>query len=789
MSFFPILSGLLGGGGSLQILGTPLGTAGSGINTGMTLVGGLDFASSSIANAIATPQNPKAPLWPTRGYSGGGGMRSPATTALAVMTDASADYTGWADFSRGIRPTYDNGAPQQILPLTDAAGPGGTRNALRLHACRQSTAEQVFLASGVAGQIERGSIAHTLTSLWWCAPAKINVRASIPTGPRGWHPTLWSVQIPGNGYCYNGSEHGFECNGLTTTNAYEDPHTNGSPGANVGTLDLGTTYRTTAPHDWCIDESFTSAGKLTYYLDGTQVNQLTASQTVAGANPSYALWTSHVYNSTFGGEAYVAGDWATAGAGGANLDIFGIQVWVPTGGKLYTPLVTISDVLCTAGQAISFTLPSTLSLWGVASVTDQTFCMPTEIEEPGNTNTGWTGAAAGAGMPLWLSYNAGTRTYSGTVPAQGGTLNMVCGYCPPGNALVPATFRIVVAPVYVGATTLALTNGVASTTDLFVAWDIGRDFVSGATTAQGAKAITATGLPTGLSLGTDGKLVGTTTVNGSYTIVTTARNNDGQTTSQNIAVTVSAASSAVPAPTFTAGTVVGYWDANDASKITSTGGVVTAFAPTIGTVTLANASTGPTVVTRVDGNGNTKTALLFHANQFLTAATSLGITSDMTMIAVVEWVQNSITQVVCDLSAGASSFTTNRHIMVSSSTAASGLTYRKNDGSAVQSTAGSGSFPTVGAGKLHLYIGRSPSGSSATILDVGTGTDITGTPVSTAGFAVNTLTVGASTETSAKAKFGEFYLSALIIVQNVIAPADIPTTQAWGTTNYGIQTN
>lgn len=797
-----ILSGS-GGGGAQQILDTPLGTAGTGIYAGMTLVAGMDFASSTIANTIATQATPKNKLWASHGYTNAGGQRSPLSGALAAMTDPSADYTGWHDSGRGIPVPYDNGLPQQIVPITDTVS-GTTRNALRLHAVRQSTAEKAAFNPTADTRLERGSMVHTLSSLWWCAPAKINVRAAIPTGPAGWHPTIWAIQIQNNNFGYNGSERGWECDGSAVTSAYEDPHNAGVVSANGGSLNIGMANRSAAPHDWCMDENFLVSGKFTYYVDGVQVNQLSlagASNTFKTSLPSYAIWTSHIGSIGAPFETYSAASWAAAGAAGANFDILGIQVWVPTGGKVYTPLVTIPDQLTTPGAAFSYTTPASVTLWGVASVASQYTAVPIESEEPGNTDTGWTGSTAGLGLPAWLTAtpNAnGSITFSGTVPNVGGgtnisgALQMALGYCPSGNACVPATFRIVVAPCFVGSN-VTWTQNSATSYDLYMAWDLGRNTVAGAANSKALKGLTVTGLPTGMALGNDGNITGTPPTVSSGTVTTTSTNNDGQTTSATFTYSVTAAASSVAAPTGITGTLVAHWDPNDAASITQTSGSVTAIAPSTSSkstyginagYTLANAGAIGTCPTLVARNGKQALRFTGSASQFLALASNLGIpTNPLTLVLVFEHATTAASQAVFDLAVGGgANVNVGRHVIISST--AGGVGYRKADNSGSPSSASVGTSIPTG---IQLLIARGDIGTSAARLNLnGVGTAVVAGTTTISPSGMDTTTLGAAHISGGNTLVFDGWIYAVLAYASLHSDADVEATAAnWATPNFG----
>jgi hypothetical protein len=235
----------------------------------------------------------------------------------------------------------------------------------------------------------------------------------------------------------------------------------------------------------------------------------------------------------------------------------------------------------------------------------------------------------------------------------------------------------------------------------------------------------------------------------------------------------------------------GSWDANDPSKITTSGGNVVSISGSDSTTNTLTASGTLALASRVDGNGNTKSALSFSGTQALAIASGLGITSDLTIIAIVEWKVNNVTQAVAECGVSGGVFATNRHVMLCSSNTSSGVSHRKIDASSNASIAQTGAAPSAGAGVLHCYIGRSPSGSSQAILDAGNATNLVGAAATAPAAVVglNSTSWGCTTESSAQTKFGQFYGYRLIFVKGAVADADVPNILSWGSTNYGTVTS
>jgi hypothetical protein len=487
--------------------GIALESAGTGLYSGYVLSGGDEFTALDLMSAT----NPTGKYFTTRTYQSTGGARAPASGPLAVMHDVSPDYTGWQDANRGVPvPSFANS--HQIVT-------GEGTSALRLLAIRQSSAEQVLLASGVAGQIERTAMVSGVGALWWDSPAIIDFRVRMPAGPHGQHPTLWAfaTQPPG-GPTFTGNEYGWEC-GNTKVGAYHDVHTNGTITANSET-DIAN-YREGNWHTFTV---VVGVSDYKYYVDGVLVKTLVLDPNSSGDKPDHMLITHHVYNATYQAQIYDPLQWAPGVLpNGIELDIEWFRVWRLSTGTHYVPLTTLADVLLSSGDTVSVTLPAQTVLWGASGLAEYLTCVQNEVEEPGSSNT-----ASYAQLPAGLSWDAPSRTLSGTMPAKPGALYVVVGISGDGNTCVPARFRLCGAPKYT-AGALQWTKNVPVSVDVYTRWNTGRMFQAG----TNPKGLSVSGLPQGLSFdSTTGLITGTPAPagNGSGVLTLSATNSAGQTT-------------------------------------------------------------------------------------------------------------------------------------------------------------------------------------------------------------------------------------------------------------------
>jgi hypothetical protein len=508
-------------GAPVIIGGISTGTAGSGLYDGYVLSAGDEFDTLSIASA----SNPAGRYFATRGYSSNGGMRAPSSGALSNMHDVDPYYTGWNDSNRG-NPIGSLSDSHQLVS-------GEGTSALRLRAKRQTSGEQTLLATGNASQIERAAMIDGAGWLTWDTPSIIEWRARLPVGPAGQHPTLWGLFADPPATSSNtGDEFGFEGHG-SQTKPYLIAWTNHNQVLNAGAL--SSTGRDGNYHTFTVKQSET---QFEYYIDGALVHTASVDPDGRGNKSERMLITNHVH-AAWEGQTYSSSAWASAGANGVDVDIEWFRVWRRSTGKHLRPVVSLPDVMTTAGGALSVVLPAQSTLWGETGLTEYVTAINHELEQPGMTSN----SVGFDRFPTGITYNEGTRTLSGTMPAQAGALYITVNAKGDGNTCEVARFRVCVAPVFKGAASYSGTVGDVVSLDAYAMWDHGRLMTPG----TNPKGLTVSGLPAGLTLNaTTGLITGTLTTVASPTITLGATNSAGQTTSVTRTYTVAAASVGVP---------------------------------------------------------------------------------------------------------------------------------------------------------------------------------------------------------------------------------------------------
>ncbi len=690
-SALTIARALSADGGSIG--GVEIGAAGTGIYSGYVLSGGDDFAALNLISAT----NPNGRYGTARAYSNGG-MRSPESGPLAVMYDASPDHTGWNDSNRGVPIGFD----------THTIVPGEGSGALRLTARRQTAPEQALLNTSVAGQIELGAMIHGAADFWVQRPAIIAVRARLPAGLYGQHPTIWMLSAyPPGGPSFTGNEYGWE-GGRTENEPYHNGHVSGSVTQNHGAK--SPTYRDGNFH------TFTVKAETDYQFraDGTLQYTAAVDPNANGNKPDYLIVSNHVYNALFEGQTYDAADWL-ANPAGCSIDIEWVQYWRPAGASHYNPLIPVTDVFVTAGAALNIALPSQSALWGATGLTELVTAVALEREQPGITsNTATFGL-----MPSGISYDGGTRVISGTVPSQAGHLLFAAGVTGDGNTCKPARFNVFVAPIWSGSSSFSWTNGVPVSYDVYANWSIGRLFQAGAN----PKGLSVSGLPTGLSFSSStGLITGTPTVDSSGSLTISCTNSAGQTTITSPTFAVSTPAG-IAAPVLTGGAVpVASWDFGDPGKITASAGSIDSIAGSDGTsYALTNTGANRPTTTTTGGKG----AANFSAasTQTLGIASGLGLGSaGATIVAIVEPDAGNVAQVILDIANGSATAAFSR-MMLSGSSGGTGWSMRKADATQTSDISQGSAY---GTGR-QLLIGVSQAGTSASRLGVnGQGTFLTG---------------------------------------------------------------
>lgn len=506
------------GGGAVtppQVVGGIIvGSAGvSGIYVGHTLSWGDEFAG---ALDIVGPSAPKGKYFASKGYSAGP-RGNP--TQLGVTYDVDPLFTGHLDSNRGVPIGYSN--LQQNASV------------LRLGARLATTVDQAGLPAtdatlngGVRAIIS--SMIHTEGALAFYPPnvSSVIVEASVRyvgNGQTGWHPDFWTnsgnpMNTFGTGVfdslnsCEGNSVQGNTSDNLITNGVTAGQVVPSTPFSTLydGNFHLVSMVLTSASNTWFV------------YIDGVLWFTLAASANQA-SKPQYVIFTSHVIAPTPLGflwltENFSQGAWNSTGAG---MHIDYVRVWRPTAANHYKALATVPDLLVGYNGTGSITIPSTLSLWGDATVTEYVQCVPAEVNSPGLEGNPLAPAAAYSQFPPGISYNSGTRVLSADFSTLTGSAGVMHGVVKAwqinGSTCEPARFSIVRGPRLIAAGG-NITVSSASSVDLYAATDVG---------IATPKTVTVTGLPTGMTYNAaTGLATGTPT--GAATPVVTTTNSFGQ---------------------------------------------------------------------------------------------------------------------------------------------------------------------------------------------------------------------------------------------------------------------
>lgn len=746
---------------TITVGGVAIGAAGTGIYSGYTLSAGDDFTSLDLVSAA----NPTGKYFTSRTYQGSGGCRAPATGGLAVQYDASPDHTGWQDANRGV--------PIASLANSHTIVTGEGTGALRLLAVRQSTAEQALLATGVAAQIERASMISGVSAFWWDSPAVMEFRARLPAGPHGQHLDMWGLSAePPGGPGFTGNEYGWEC-GNTKVGAYHLAWSGGTPTSTE--LDINS-YRDGNWHTFTI---VLTATNYKQYVDGVLVQTVAVDPDSGGAKADYMLATHHILNQSYQSQTYISAEWGLdVLPNGIEMDIEWFRLWRLSTANHYAPVSTISDVLVSAGGALSVTLPSQTVLWGATGLTEYVTCVQTEVEEPGSTNT-----TSYAQFPTGITYNSGTRVLSGTMPAQSGALYVIVGVKGDGNTCQPAKFRICAAPVYRGTGFYYWTKNAAVSQDVYLEWDCGRLFQAG----SNPKGLTVTGLPAGLSFSaTTGLITGTPTTSGSGSLTLSATNSAGQTTSRTNTYLTADPALGAAAPTLTGNPVLlASWDFDQSPAITSSSGSIDSIQGVDGTTFTLTGSGGtrPALSTRAANGTKGVASFTAASSQVLQIASGLGIGTGGNAIVLIAEPKTAATAAsVLEIQQSSATATVNRSAILNG-TGTNGWGSRKCGATGGNQDANQGSaYGTA----LTLVVGGNKAGSAGSTLNVnGIGTPVTSAGATTNPVSTDLTTLGCRKVSGTLGNFWGGYVWRVLVYGQELTDTNREEIAVWANTNYG----
>jgi hypothetical protein len=568
---------------------------------------------------------------------------------------------------------------------------------------------------------------------------------------------------------YTGNEYGFEGSGAKNQ-PYQMTWTAGS-----STHDAPLETATFRDGNW---HTFTivMGTDFKFYVNGVLRHTAPADPSAAGNKADRMLITNHIYRMNFQGATYAQSFWDPSVApNGVDMDIEWFRVWRPSTGQHFTPLVTLPDVMVTAGAAVNVTLPAQTTLWGASGLEEYVTALNAEAEQPGiGDNT-----TSFKQFPAGLTYNTTTRVLSGIMPAEPGALFVVVGVTGNGNTCHVARFRLCTAPVWTGGTAFTWTSGDAVDIDVYQLWSCGRLMTPG----SNPKGLIVTGLPSGLTFSAaTGRITGTAPAStGSVTL--SATNSAGQTSSRTLTFDGSVSGSAgIAAPVLTGSpALIASYDPGNASTLTVDTGRVTTIGGSDGT-TRALAQTGtarPTLETR---SGRPAMRFTPAELQHLQYSGTTGIGSNAcTIVLIAEPAAAGETGHYVDISVATATASLSRHALLTNADN-KGWTHRKCDTSVLSDAQRNSPY----LAQRTLAIGTSRSGLSYAELNVdGTSSPTfgTGTPASVTN--LNTITLGARMVSSAPGAFINAWVFRVLIYGTQLDATQKEEIASWAATNYG----
>lgn len=530
-------------GGPQIIGGAQVGEAGATgtIYEGYTLSWGDDFNALDLLG----PAAPRGKWWTTRTYLAGS---RGSDTLLGTMYDTDPLMTGHNDSNRGVPVGYSNmSVSSSVLSLQARKATAGEQTHM------SSTRNEVAAMLSGPGAVHWFPAASGTGDIIYEARIKFSASAG---NPNGWHPTMWlqslnpTLAIDSDEFDWEGSKSAAFLNQNVWT------------GGIVSSATAGLSY--THDGQFHVVAFVLNTTSVRLYIDGT----LYATGVWNGnskSKPQYPLLTSHVYNGTFGGDTYSQAAW-DADADGAKLDVDWVRVWRRTGLDHIRPLTSLADVNVAYGASVDIVIPSALTLWGDASVTEYLQAVYNEENEPGVAHS-----STYTQFPLGVTYNTGTRTLTVNITSgKTGRINFVMSAWKTGATGEPLRFAVNVGPnLQVAALTFA--DGEVVSYDLYAQADCGVLTTNG---TSRTKTISVTGLTgSGLSYNDSTGLLTGTYVSGSYTASVTVTNSVGQSRTQSIGISTTPASYAYEGWTSDG---VGWFDISDAATLTLSGASVNA---------------------------------------------------------------------------------------------------------------------------------------------------------------------------------------------------------------------
>lgn len=531
--------------------GISLGSAGSGVTAGLTMVAGDDF-------------NAQPTLWSGRNTTGNYSHSGPgkpnrrlngATSTANVFLDS--DYYGARNESLTAVASSPHSVSSSILSQTASLTPGGLTTYL----------PAAFAAPGGDAssfpQLVSGSLC-TWPSFAFSAAGDFVYEALVQwpsADTRGLWSSVWTSTY--TNWPDYGETDMFEMFNQTGPAKKYDGNFNISTSDGAGDTVTGLVNQQTVPTNrfvWMLLKK--SGTTLTIYDDtavqgtlasiGTYTNarvgRLKGAHEIRIQNPFDTAHGLTPFNTTNIPAVFQVDWW---------------RCWTPTGQGLNTPLNVIQTINTTAGGAWTASVPSDVSMFG-AAVDLVEYCAAFDNwDAPGLTLDPSTYTATSNYQASGMTVDLGARTIAGTVPAgSGGKIGVLfTGTFTAGGPARRAIIYFNVAPVNISLF-VNQTIGINSALSLSIAY---ADFHSGnlphtytVTCDQGWVTITGSGT-------TSVTLTGTSPGSGQVANVTVnCLNSAGQTTTVAKTITVSAA---WQPSNWT--TLVSYWDPTDASTVFS----------------------------------------------------------------------------------------------------------------------------------------------------------------------------------------------------------------------------
>jgi len=491
--------------------GLAIGTAGAGIQSGYSLVGGDDYGGA--LDAI-TPAVPFGKYGTTRAYllpTAANGPRGAVGGLSLKHYNVDPAHTGYNDKNRGVaRASWADSIVQSA-------------SVLKLKA-RTASSDERALFNPDLNVNNIASMIHTAGSLVFRAPFFIEWRAKLTKAQSamgGFHPSLWLMQMdpPRSG---NGLEIDWEGESFRIETNYFVWSGGGSTPSKDGQV---TTVYDNQFHDFALEVTPTT---LRWYYDGALIREAAYSMAFPD-KPFYALMTSHVSN--FGTDPYVDAQWVAAGAPGAAIELDWFRLWTQPASPARVPSLAPVNYEVASGAPFSFTLPTSTEVWG-SEISEKVEGFISESNSPGGNYSG-----AFSGWPTGISYNATTRVLSGA-STEPGTLHIV-RYPVDGGSAQPHRSALHVGPKLVTASWPGAVIGVPYSYDLYSVCDCGQLTSDG----SGARATTigVTSLPDGLAYNdVTGLVTGTPTTVQTVSPSVSITNSRGQSAVTTASLTVAA---------------------------------------------------------------------------------------------------------------------------------------------------------------------------------------------------------------------------------------------------------